>query len=156
MQEKWVVPGPMPFTKLFGHRLMTSSLWLEPPDVLKLFLSMLFQADETGLVSITGVKTLAASAEMNLEATERALAILEAPDPASRSRDQDGRRVVRVEHPLPGWMVVNARRYRHAQTKHQAFDAERKRKARRDRRHEEPDTAFDKTNGVGGKNWAGG
>lgn len=112
------------FTKLYGQRLLRSSVWMEPVEVRVLWLFFLAAADKNGYVDIPNTTVLAHLANMPLEATERALAVLEAPDPGSRSKEHEGRRLVREES---GWTLVTHSKYREIQTPRQLADAERKR-----------------------------
>ncbi len=119
---------PLSFVKLYGKKLLSSSLWLESSDVFKLFACMLCEADVTGFVDIPNVKALAHRAALSQDACETALAVLEAPDPGSRTKAHDGRRVLRLES---GWTVVNAVSYRQTQTVKQAQAAARQEKWRK-------------------------
>jgi hypothetical protein len=85
-----------------------SSIWDANNDVRILWITMLAMKDQDGMVdaSITG---LAAYARLPLATVEKALAVLEAPDPHSRSQEFEGRRVARKEG---GWVVLNHLKYR--------------------------------------------
>jgi len=97
------------FVKLYGTKLLKSTLWLEPLEVRMLFITMLALADRDGIVDVPGARVLARAANMDVEEVERALAVLEAPDPDSRTPDEDGRRVIRDGSV---WRVVNYAKYR--------------------------------------------
>jgi hypothetical protein len=111
------------FTKLYGQRLLRSSVWMEPVEVRVLWLFFLAAADKNGYVDIPNTTVLAHLANMPIDATERALSVLEAPDPGSRSKEHEGRRLVREES---GWTLVTHSKYREIQTHRQAADAARK------------------------------
>lgn len=115
------------FTKLYGERLLRSSIWLEPVEVRVLWLFFLASADPDGVVDVPNVKVMAHLANMPLEATERALAVLESPDPGSRSTELGGRRVVREG---THWVVVTHSKYRELRTFKQVRDAKRQTVAR--------------------------
>jgi hypothetical protein len=88
---------------------------------------MLAAAGPNGRVRAATVGNLARIANLTIEETTEALAILEAPDPESTTPDHEGRRVLRERG---YWLVVNHRRYRDLRTKRQVLDAERKRDER--------------------------
>lgn len=112
-----------PFVKIYGSKLLKSTLWMECVEARLLFLGMLAEADEHGVVDIPSVKVLAHRMNMTVEQTERGLAVLEAPDEESRSADDDGRRVVREGRV---WRIVNSRKYREMRTENQERDRLRK------------------------------
>ena len=122
----------MAFVKL-DCGILTSTLWMDR-DAREVFITALLMAkpctvnetereiatrslDETGwtvppgeygFVAAAGVGIIRAAGierENGMDALER----LAAPDPESRSKDFDGRRMVRVDH---GFIVLNFRRYR--------------------------------------------
>jgi hypothetical protein len=149
-----VYKGAMPWVKLFGARLTSSSLWEEPPETRVLFLWFLVSADEDGYVLRHTLGNLARLANLPLDAVERGLARLESPDPQSRTCDDDGRRLLRLAD--GGWRVVNAQSYRQMQTAKQVYDAARQAKLRgkpkkRSAARSES-SAFDRTHEVGGRN----
>jgi hypothetical protein len=115
---------PMAFVKLYGQELFTSSLWEESTEVRILFIWFLARADENGVVQYHSPESLARQANMTPQAVTNAL---EAPDSRSHSSEHDGRRLVpcQVEGQRDGWLVVNARKYREAQTIGQAKHAGR-------------------------------
>lgn len=119
---------PMPFARIYGQNLLSSSLWSENSDVLKLFVTMLVAADEDGFVDVFNTHALCRMANLDLPAVENALAVLGAPDPNSRSKDREGRRVVRTEDGR--WFVVNLKLYREYRTAAQIAEAERKSRRR--------------------------
>jgi uncharacterized phage protein (TIGR02220 family) len=69
---------------------------------------MLAMADQTGLVPATapGIST---ASFIPLETTRKSIAILESPDPDSKSMDNEGRRIKRVEG---GYFILNYEKYR--------------------------------------------
>jgi len=124
----------MDFFKLWGGRLLTSSLWLESAETRVVFMTLLGSADAIGFVEMADERVLAQRAALPVEAVKAALSILEAPDKSSRRKDNDGRRVVRVEDPAPGWFVTNLAVYRGARTEGQAITARRKKREREGKR----------------------
>lgn len=113
------------FVKIYGSKLLKSTLWLESVEARLLFIGMLAEADADGVVDIPSVKALAHRMNMTVEQTESGLAVLESPDPESRTDAMEGRRVVRDGRV---WRVVNYDKYREMRTERQ--EAERLRKAR--------------------------
>jgi flagellar basal body rod protein FlgC len=110
------------FTKLYGDRLLRSSIWLESIEVRVLWFFFLAAADADGVVDIPNVKVLAHLANMPLDACERALMVLESPDSGSRSPDLEGRRVIRDGST---WKIVTHNKYRELRTFRQVKDAQR-------------------------------
>jgi len=97
------------FVKIYGSKLLTSSLWDEDPAARLVFLSMLALADADGIVDCPNVKTLARVLNLPIDYVETALTVLEGPDPGSRSTALEGRRVVREGS---AWRLVNYAEYR--------------------------------------------
>src|SRR3990172_2069634 len=141
--------GALPFVKLYGSRLTSSSLWEEPAETRLLFLWFLVTADEDGCVLRHTLSTLARLANLPLEAVEGGLATLESADPESRTGGEDGRRLVRLSD--GGWRVVNAQAYRQMQTAKQVREAARQSKRRRTAKPRSESSGFDRTHEVGGR-----
>jgi hypothetical protein len=95
------------FAPLFST-LVNSSVWSESKEVRLLWITMLATKDKNGLVETT-IPGLSRAAVLTIEECEAALAILESPDPYSRTPDNNGRRVRRV---ADGWLVLNHVKYR--------------------------------------------
>jgi hypothetical protein len=121
----------LPFTQI-RRQLLESSVWEdENPWVRVLWVTILMVADEPGRdgrVDMT-VRALAGRACMSEDATLTALATLTAPDPKSRSKKSDGRRLQLIDPERTwGWGVVNWEEY---QADRKRFsDAIRKREER--------------------------
>lgn len=116
---------PGPFVKIYGS-IVLSSIWLESESTRLLWITMLAMADQNGDVRAS-VRGLAHTARISDDACARALAILEAPDPDSRDKRNEGRRIVAV---AGGWHIRNFRRYREMRTPDQVKTAERVRRHR--------------------------
>lgn len=95
------------FAKLYGT-ITESSLWTTSKETRLLFITMLARCDETGFMEAVP-SGLARTANLTLEETHRALEELGLPDPESKSKALDGRRVVKVDR---GYMVVNYEEFR--------------------------------------------
>ena len=95
------------YAKLFST-IVDSSLWSESKDARLLFLTMLAKADQTGFIE-TSVSGLARAANLTLEETKGAMEVLLAPDPESKSKVAEGRRVAIVPR---GFCLINYEEHR--------------------------------------------
>jgi len=98
------MPG---FAKLFST-IITSSVWSARDKVRIMWITVLAIADANGYVSAS-VPGLADIARMSVEDAQAAVDELCAPDPFSRSKEHEGRRLIPCEG---GWLIVNYRKYR--------------------------------------------
>lgn len=119
-----------PFVKIYGAKLLRSTLWLEAPEARLVFLGMLALADWQGYVEAPSGRVLAQALNLPVDYVQRALDVLEAPDPESRSPEHEGRRVLRV---AGGWQLVNYQKYRETRSPKQIADADRQRRHREQR-----------------------
>lgn len=89
------------YSKLFGS-IVTSSLWVEDDTVLRVWIAMLATCNARGEVegSVPGFASLC---RLSVEEMESALARLMAPDPFSRTKKLDGRRLTEIDG---GWQIV--------------------------------------------------
>jgi len=113
----------MGYTKLWSD-IITSSIWSADDKVRIMWITLLAMADSTGFVA-GSIPGLAQMARMSMEDGERAIRILEAPDPHSRSKEFKGKRIEHIEG-KGGWLILNYDRYRAVR------DAEAKREYMRD------------------------
>lgn len=118
--------GGMSFAKL-DSGIVDSTLWMQPHDVLRVWIAVLAKADASGYVRAS-VPSMAHLCMVPIERLEQVLSILTSPDPYSRTPGDDGRRLRAVEG---GWQIVNYLTYRNARD----ADAERARKREWDREH---------------------
>jgi len=95
------------FTKLVPE-IIQSSIWNEPPEIRCVWITLLAIKDEDGYVRGDS-RVISRMANIDLETTEKALTILQNPDPNSHTPDNEGRR---VEKAGGGWIVLNHDRYR--------------------------------------------
>lgn len=95
------------FVKLFGA-IVTSSVWCEDSDTRVVWVTLLATANHQGIVQ-AAVPGLARLANVPLDKTEAALTKFLSPDPYSRSKDHDGRR---LEVVAGGWRILNYEPYR--------------------------------------------
>lgn len=110
----------MGFTKL-DEGILQSSIVAEDSDTFKIWILLLAACKENGVAYISPV-FLSSICRMDLDLVLRALQKLQDPDPFSRSLDQDGRRVRRVDG---GFEIINYQVYRTRSLK--SAEAERKR-----------------------------
>jgi hypothetical protein len=95
------------YTKLFSS-IIGSTIWREDNDTRIVWITMLAMADKDGVVEAS-VPGLADFSRISVDGTRAALAKLMAPDPDSRSKEFDGRR---VEEQDGGWRLLNHAKYR--------------------------------------------
>lgn len=95
------------YTPVF-REFTTSSMWAQDSDSRIVWLWMLLTADPEGYVP-AAIPGIALAANVSIEAAKRAISLLEAPDPYSRSKEHEGRRI----EPVPGgWRILNFLPYR--------------------------------------------
>lgn len=114
------------FTKL-DSGIVHSTIWVQPHDVLRVWIALLALADQNGFAR-TAAPSLAHLCMVPLDRMREILTVLESPDEDSRSEAHDGRRIVKVEG---GWMLVNHAAYRAKRDP----EADRERKREWDRQH---------------------
>jgi len=116
------------YSKLWGS-ILTSTVWQEPLHVKIAWITMLALTDAGGYVGAS-VPGLAHQAGITIAQCEEALAVFLAPDPYSRTREHEGRR---IEERDGGWFLLNYEKHRVGD------DAEARREANREavRRHRE-------------------
>jgi hypothetical protein len=95
------------FTKLFSS-ITASTVWCRPSDTRVVWITMLAMADRHGRVwaSIPG---LAKEAAVSVEACRTAIDEFLAPDPDSRTKVHEGRRIEEIDG---GWKLINHAKYR--------------------------------------------
>jgi hypothetical protein len=97
----------MSFAKL-DSGIVNSTLWVQPDDVLRVWIWMLSQADANGVVRVAA-PALAMNCMKSVDRIREILTLLESPDPDSRSENDEGRRLRKVSG---GWQIINYRAYR--------------------------------------------
>lgn len=95
------------YTPLFGE-IVYSSVWNESPDTCKVWVTMMALADMDGNIQAS-IAGLAPVARVSLAKCEKAVKILSSPDPHSRTKDEDGKRIIAIDG---GFHLVNHRKYR--------------------------------------------
>ena len=110
------------------------------------FQQMLILADQSGVVDMTPA-AIHRRTGIPTEIIEQGIAILEQPDPRSRSKDMEGRRIARLDPNRDwGWFLVNHAQYRAKITAEEKRAADRARIAAK--RAEKKPTEGDKSQGV--------
>ncbi len=97
----------MTFTKLFSS-ITASTIWLEDNPTRIVWITMLAMANKNGFV-FASIPGLASIAHVSVSATRRALNKCQEPDPDSRTKDFDGRRIEEVDG---GWRLINYQKHR--------------------------------------------
>jgi hypothetical protein len=110
------------YTKLFSS-LPESTIWCEPSDTRVLWITMMAMADSCGRV-FGSVPGLAKRANISVESCRIGMDCLLSPDPDSRSKTDEGRRITVIDG---GWRLVNYDKYREIK------DNEARKKYNRDR-----------------------
>jgi hypothetical protein len=113
------------FVKIYSD-ILDSSVWAEPMATRIVWITILAMADKNGIVAASS-DGIARRANVQFRSAEAAIAILEAPDPRSKSSEHEGRRIERIDG---GYRVLNYLKYRALQSDKQKADAERQRKHR--------------------------
>lgn len=95
------------YTKLFSE-IVTSTIWQESTETKVVWVTMLATADRKGQVraSIPGLAKLAG---VTIQQCEEAIQCFLSPDPYSRSKENDGRRIEEIDG---GWALLNHAKYR--------------------------------------------
>lgn len=95
------------YVKLFS-RIVTSSMWSEDSDTRVVWVTMMALANQYGEV-MASIPGLARTANVTVEKCQEALAKFLAPDPFSRTKAHEGKRVGEIPG---GWRLLNWDLYR--------------------------------------------
>lgn len=95
------------YTKLFNS-ILASTIWREDDKTRIVWITILAMSDKNG-VAEGSVPGLADFARVTVEDCRCSLKKLAAPDPDSRSKDFEGRRIREVDG---GWQILNHAKYR--------------------------------------------
>lgn len=126
----------MSYTKLFNTMIL-STIWTAPDHVRIVWVTLLALADMDGVVHAS-VPGLAKAASVDVESCREAIQHLSEPDPDSRTKEHEGRRIIEVDG---GWWLVNYEKYRRMMSKEDQREKNRIRQERwRDRRRNGPVT----------------
>jgi hypothetical protein len=108
------------YTKLFGS-IIGSTIWREPDHVRLVWITMLALKDRNQKVEAS-VPGLADFAKVSVENCRKALKVLSSPDPDSRSKEYEGRRIREVDG---GWVILNGEKYREKMNQDERREANR-------------------------------
>ncbi len=95
------------YSKLFSS-ILASTIWEADMPTRIVWITLLAMSNAKGKVE-GSVPGLATFARVPLEQCRAALANLKAPDPDSRSKEHEGRRIMDIEG---GWFIINYKKYR--------------------------------------------
>lgn len=95
------------YTKLFGS-IIASTIWRESKETKIVWITMLAMAKKDGIVEAS-VPGLAVLAGVTVPECESAISTLSNPDPYSRSKEHEGRRIAESDG---GWLILNHAKYR--------------------------------------------
>lgn len=95
------------YTKLFSS-IVASTIWREDDATRLVWVTMLAMVSKDGIVEASA-PGLADMARVPVEECRKSLAKLEGPDPDSRSKNDEGRRIRPVDG---GWEIINYYKYR--------------------------------------------
>ncbi len=95
------------YTKLF-EQILESTVWCEPDSTRVVWITMLAMSDKSGEV-LASVPGLAKRAMVPVEDVRSALTCFLSPDPDSRTKDYEGRRIAEIDG---GWQLLNHEKYR--------------------------------------------
>lgn len=127
------------YTKLFPS-ILDSTVWHTPLPTKVVWITLLAMADRDGIAEAS-IPGLARRAGVSREQCEDALACFLAPDPDSRTKDHDGRRIVEVDG---GWRLLNSEKYREKAS----ADERREKDAARQQRKRDLDASRDASRSV--------
>jgi hypothetical protein len=108
------------YTKLHAS-ILTSTIWLESDHVRIVWITLLALANKEGVVQ-GSVPGLASVARVPVDKAREAITRLLDPDPDSRSKTEDGRRLEAIEG---GWRLINFDFYRKLHSEEQRREYKR-------------------------------
>lgn len=101
------IPDMAGYTKIFTS-ILDSTIWQESKETRLVWITMLAMKDGRQIVEAS-IPGLAVRAGVTTAECEMALERLRAPDPYSRTKDHEGRRIRDVDG---GWLILNGALYR--------------------------------------------
>ena len=120
------------FTKLDAS-ISDSSIWVEDHETFRVWIYLLSRANQTGVVDVS-LPGVASVCRITLAKCEEAFAKFQAPDPYSRNKDMDGRRLVHLENGRYQLVTYEQRRNTSAREESRKKTAERVRRCREKKR----------------------
>lgn len=115
------------YVKIF-ESIIHSTIWQEEPHVKVVWITLLAMADSNGEVQ-SSIPGLARASGVTIRQCEEAIQKFLAPDPYSRSKTAEGRRIEEIHG---GWELINYREYRKLKSQEQTkeMDAARSKRYR--------------------------
>lgn len=110
----------MSYTKL-SSSIVDSTIWDEDDTTRIVWVTMLAKANRRGIV-LSSLPGLARCARKTVEETQAALEKLMGPDPHSRTREFEGRRIAEIDG---GWLILNYEKHRDGQDVDEALEKAR-------------------------------
>jgi 5-methylcytosine-specific restriction endonuclease McrA len=98
------------YVKLFNG-LIHSSIWKQPHETFKVFITFLLMKDSGGVVFADN-EWIASVARVTVEQADAAILYLTSPDPESRDDANEGRRIEPIDDERMLWLVLNHEKYR--------------------------------------------
>lgn len=108
------------YTKLFSS-IVTSTIWNESKETKIVWITLLALADQNGVVE-SSIPGLAVVARVSVDECRASIAVLLSPDPDSRTKDHDGRRIQEIDG---GWLILNHAKYREKLSKEERREYKR-------------------------------
>ena len=96
------------YNKIF-HKILDSSIWLEPTPTRIVWITLLAAMDQDGFAHFSAVENLASRARVTLDEAKEAVECFLEPDPNSANPANEGRRIERIPG---GYVVLNADEHR--------------------------------------------
>lgn len=120
-------PPLLMFAKIFSQ--IFDSTIADDYEVRHIFMDLLVLADSDGVVDMP-MESIARRINVPSEKVKNAMAILEAPDPQSRTPEFEGRRIEKISDRSWGWIILNYTKYRAIATEFDRRSTGRDRTAR--------------------------
>lgn len=137
------------FTKLFSS-ITESTVWMETSNIRIVWITMLAMADRKGRVWAS-VPGLANRSRVPVDECRKAVETFLAPDPDSRTKENEGRRIEEIDG---GWRLLNHEKYRAVRDDEAAKESkrnyinERRRKERETKKLSSVNGSVEKTSTV--------
>lgn len=114
------------FTKVFRSMYDGTLASRGPWQALVTFQQMLILADRRGVVDMTP-EAIARISTIPIDIIRAGIEALEQPDPGSRTRDENGKRIIRLDPARDwGWRIVNYEKYRQIRNEEDRREYQRK------------------------------
>jgi hypothetical protein len=133
MSRIFISEVSMGFTKL-DEGILMSSIMAENPEVFKVWIALLAATKEDGIARVSTIG-IASHCFMSIESVKNAIKVLESEDSESRSTNDEGRRIRRVDG---GFEIINYLKYR--ELTYRDREAQRKYEYRKEKSQNVPDS----------------